>query len=105
MTAFDKARFQKDGDFLFYGEQRQFIARFKRNGRDRAGFISFLCKNFTVEEYVAAYKGGTAPAEILRTKGYVSATVKRILRDAGYPQTQEGFKTYITDQIEKRSAA
>lgn len=108
-TRFDSKRFFNDGDYLTYSVSgdavdRQFIARFKHSRANRAGFKSFLIKNFTVEEYFTARDTGMAPATILETKGYVSKTVCKILAEAGYPQTREGFKAYIDAQVAKTVA-
>lgn len=104
MTKFVRDQFQYGGGYLTYGPERKFVARFKYCARDKAGFMSFLIKNFTVEEYFGAYADGTAPSAILKTKGYVSTTVKRLLKDAGYPQTVEGAAQHIQDGIAKRAA-
>lgn len=104
MTKFVRDQFQYSGGYLTYGPNRLFVARFKYCARDKAAFLSFLIKNFTVEEYFANYADGTAPSAILKAKGYVSTTVKRILKDAGYPQTVEGAAQHIQDGIAKRAA-
>lgn len=88
-TPFVKENFRWDGMFLSYydpataehsrrvtGFSAQFIARFKYNRRDRASFQKFLIANFSVEEYYNA-RISMAPAEILKSKGWVSPTVKR----------------------------
>jgi hypothetical protein len=103
MTKFEKSQFHFFGGYLTY--KGQFIARFKYQKGDRATFQSFLIKNFTVEEYTAQQTAGLAPATILETKGYVSATVRKALRRAGYPETQQGFKDLISAQIAARKAA
>jgi hypothetical protein len=105
MSQFNKAQFNFHGGYLAYGNDRKFVARFKYSSRDRAGFQSFLIKHFSVEEYFAALDAGVAPVRILETKGYVSATVGRILKDAGYPVTQDGFSAYIAAQAAKRAQA
>ena len=109
MTNFVRDQFQYHGGYLTYpvvGSQK-FVARFKYAGRDKAGFVSFLIKYFTVEEYFNLYAEGrgASPVDILKSKGYVSATVKRILKDAGYEQTQCAFDQYIQDGIARRAAA
>lgn len=106
---FDKTQFNWDGLYLMYRGQESgelhFVARFKRKG-DRTGFVEFLRKNFTVEEYFKALVvDRMAPVEILESKGYVSATVKKILKDAGYTPDSEGKTKYLKDQSERWAAS
>lgn len=108
MTKFVKAEFNFDGEYLTYnmaglpdGQTRRFVARFKRNKGDRAGFVSFLIKNFSVEEYFRDYGAGGTPVEIMEKKGYVSNTVKKVLKSMGYEPTQAGFKAYIESRMAK----
>jgi hypothetical protein len=107
MTKFVRDQFQYHGGYLTYGPEEDFVARFKYCSRDKAGFVSFLIKHFTVEEYFNLYDNGcgAAPVTILKSKGYVSATVKRILKDAGYEPTQTAYDQYIQDGIDRRAAA
>ena len=79
-TPFLKENFRWDGMYLTYimssfGEYT-FIARFKRNTRDRASFTKFLIKNFTMKEYFDLLRTST-PEAILKSKGWVSPTVER----------------------------
>lgn len=90
---FDKTNFTCNGGYLKYNDQ--FVARFKHNRRDAAGFKSFLVKNFSVEEYFEMAKT-LAPAEILQTKGYVSKTVQTALVKMGYEPTLDGFNAYLS---------
>lgn len=106
MTAFDKTRFKMDGDYLMYlGHESgdwHFIARFKYAKRDSAGFISFLIKNFTQEEYAVKHVvERMAPVAILETKGYISTTVKKSLKTMGYSPDLAGKTQYIKDQVSK----
>lgn len=107
MTKFRKAQFEYFGGYLHYitdAQERKFIARFKHCPRDRVGFVSFLSKNFTVEEYFNSLEvEKKTPVKILEEKGYVSTTVKNLLRQAGYPETIEGRNAMINDRIEKIS--
>lgn len=104
MTKFDKTKFSWDGMYLTYGADRNFVARFKYARGDRAKFTLFLCKNFTVEEYFTELsKDGSAPMTILESKGYVSATIAKILKQAGYPITQKGKDDYLKDQAALRA--
>lgn len=79
MTKFEKAGFNFDGMYLTYGEDRRFVARFKRGGM--ASFKSFLVKNFTVEQYF--YFTETLrhpPLTVLELKGYVSPAMKKAIK-------------------------
>ncbi len=106
-TPFNANRFIcKQGYLSYLPEGPQggllFVARFKYGAaRDVAGFKKFLCANFTVEEYFSRNNAGEAPAEILKSKGYVSTTVRRVLRKYGYPETLEGKQAYINAVIER----
>lgn len=99
MTAFKKEFFHFDGMYLTYGEHKwggpngepraQFVARFKYRAahlKGRAQFVAFLMKNFTVEEYFAAYAASDAPLNILEKKGYVpfKNTPEGLLAQAAY---------------------
>lgn len=76
MTKFNKEQFNFDGMYLTYGEDRRFVARFKRGGM--ASFKSFLVKNFSVEEYFYKMdKCGHPPLTVLELKGYVSPAVRK----------------------------
>jgi len=100
---FENDQFQFDGMYLMYGPDRKFVARFKVRA-DRSGFVSFLKKNFTVEEYFEALTKGTAPVTIMEAKGYVSATVKKALKSMGYEPTMQGKKQYLSNQVKKDHA-
>lgn len=121
MTQFKKAQFIYEGGYLSYAlstmppmrnadgngtttlldrSNTKFIARFKYCARDKAGFQAFLIKNFTVEEYFGR-DGDCSPVKMLEAKGYISATVRQILKRTDYPQTTQGYKDYITDQVNK----
>lgn len=90
---FDKTNFTCNGGYLKYNDE--FVARFKYNRRDVAGFKSFLTKNFSVEEYFEMAKT-QSPVEILQTKGYVSKTVQNVLIRLGYEPTLAGFNAYLS---------
>jgi flavodoxin len=99
MTKFDKSQFTYDGMYLTY--QGKFVARFKRGGKQE--FLNFLVKNFSVDEYFAKLSGST-PIQVLETKGYVAPKVKKLLKIAGYPQTQAGFDAYLTQVFRPKIA-
>lgn len=67
MTKFDKALINKDIEYVTYGANRKFIARFKHRGPfTKAKFIKELIANHTVEGYFAEMEAGKAPLAILR---------------------------------------
>jgi len=82
MTNFTKQNIEVSGPYLSY--QGKFIARCKENnvtrGHKRA-FISFLIKNFTVEEYFAQMEMNVAPRVILEAKGYIMPHIKKWLKE------------------------
>jgi hypothetical protein len=107
MTMFQKDMFESSGECITYfagGERSKFVARFKYVKSNKASFISFLIKNFTVEEYFDRLDTNESPLTILESKGYIPLHIKRALKQAGYPQTAAGKAQYITAQIAARSA-
>ena len=74
--SFQKEKFEWDGMFLTYGDNRDFIARFKYGRKPYKTGITFLVKNFTVEEYLGLIDHKNpehvAPITALETKGFVS---------------------------------
>jgi len=67
MTKFNKALINKDGEYVTYGADRKFIARFKHRGPfTKAKFLKELIANHTVEGYFAALDAGKAPLAVLR---------------------------------------
>lgn len=94
---FNKRDLYWDGMYLTWGVNRKFVARFKR-ASDKAGFVSFLVKRFEVQEYFKALET-SAPLTVLESKGYVSATVKKLLKRHGYAPTAEGKAEYLNAQV------
>lgn len=114
MTKFIKDQFINSAGHISYcldpmpcaWDRREFVARFKYGAKGGAGsFITFLIKNFTVEEYFGRLKAGETPLAVAESKGYMLPHIKRWLKEAGYPVTQEGFHQYLDDQAAKRKAA
>lgn len=67
MTKFNKALINKVGEYVTYGADRKFIARFKHRGPfTKAKFLKELVANHTVEGYFAELEAGKAPLAILR---------------------------------------
>ena len=102
MTTFTKTNLQFDGMYLTYNGS-QFVARFKR-ASDSKTFVTFLIKNFTVEEYFAQRADGVAPLTIAESKGYLLPHIKKWLKQYGYPLTVEGFYQFAADQGAARRA-
>ena len=90
MTKFVKSEFTK-GEYARY--DGKFVARFKRGNRN--AFISFLCKNFTVEEYFARIEAGEYPLPILESKGYIDPKLAVTLVSMGFEPTVQGKKEYL----------
>jgi hypothetical protein len=105
MTKFAKENFSNSGGYITYGQDRKFVARFKYAKSGAGSFITFLIKNFTVEEYFAAYDAGVAPLKIVEEKGYLLPHIKTWLKRDGYEVSKAGFDKYIQDSIERRKAA
>lgn len=108
MNKFIKDQFSYNGGFLMYGQypdRPRFVARFKYRGGDKAGFLSFLIKNFSPEEYFARLDANETPVAILESKGYVSATVKKILKQAGFAPTIEGKRRFVENRIAQYTSA
>lgn len=67
MTTFQKSLFTTSGEYVFYGADRKFVARFKHRGPfTKAKFLKELIANHTVEGYFAALDAGKAPLAVLR---------------------------------------
>lgn len=96
---FEKSLFCWDGLYLTYGSERKFVARFKR-ASDKSGFLTFLIKNFSVEEYFLKL-ADQPPVKVLEEKGYISATVKKVLVSMGYRPTIEGKQQYLNNLVGK----
>lgn len=103
MTKFIKTEFNADGEYVTYGPDRKFVARFKYQRGGKGSFITFLIKNFTVEEYFAQYDSGVTPLEILESKGYLQPHIKKTLQENGYEVSVAGKKQYINDLVSKYS--
>lgn len=111
MTRFVKEQFQGT-EYVEYcldpmpcaWDRRKFVARFKYAKNGRASFITFLIKNFTVEEYFARLAAGEAPLAVLESKGYLLPHIKKWLRRDGYAVSPAGFRQMVQDQIAARAA-
>jgi hypothetical protein len=102
MTKFVKGMFQINGDFITYCDgtnTKKVVARFKYAKSSQASFISFLIKNFTVEEYFTRLKTEYSPLAILQSKGYMLAHVKKLLKDAGYSTDKAGLDAYVANRV------
>ena len=80
-TYFQKEQFSWDGMYLTYGENRDFIARFKYGRKPYKTWINFLVKHFTVEEYLNRIDhknpNHVGPLTALESKGFISPNRKR----------------------------
>jgi hypothetical protein len=101
-------KFSKDS---FYGTEyinytmpdgtSKFVARFKYVRSAKASFLTFLTKNFTVEEYFGRLEKGESPLPILQSKGFIQPHIKKMLKAQGYPVTQAGFEQLVQDNVAK----
>ena len=107
MTAFNKDEFMNYGMYVHYKVDGdiKFVARFKYASSGKRSFITFLTKNFTVEEYFGRLAAGEAPLTILQSKGYLQPHIKKYLKQLGYPVTKAGYERYIQDNILNRQVA
>lgn len=94
MTPFLKEQFSINREYVHYNGQ--FVARFKHKPGSKGSFITFLIKNFTVQEYFAAMDSGLAPLQIVEAKGYILPHIRKWLKDAGLPQTREGLNMFLS---------
>jgi hypothetical protein len=96
MTKFIKEEFIKVAGYVHYNADRngeRFVCR-NRVASHSNPFITFLIKNFTVEEYFALRGKGIAPLTILQTKGYISPNMRKVLKAANLPMTLESVATW-----------
>lgn len=96
MAKFNKDLIVNDGMYVKY--EGRFVARFKRGGAK--SFISFLVKNFEVEEYFQLL-ATVPPLTVLETKGFVDSNTKRALKFMGFAPTQAGKKAYLDSIVSK----
>ena len=79
---FHKELFSYHGGYLMYGNDlndQVFIARFKYGKKNWRTWANFLCKNFTVAEYLQL-ADETNPRQALESKGFYDETTVRVLR-------------------------
>ena len=102
MTKFSKDSFSGT-EYVNYttGGVSKFVARFKYVRGTKASFLTFLTKNFTVEEYFGRLEKSESPLEILQSKGFIQPHIKKHLKELGYPVTQAGFEQLVQDNVAK----
>jgi hypothetical protein len=89
------------GEYAMYNGK--FLARFKRGSRN--AFLTFLCKNFTVEEYFERLDAGVPPLTILESKGYIDPKLGKLLKTIGFAPTVEGKAQYLMSITSKTKVA
>jgi len=80
---FHKDLFSYHGGYLMYGNNLNdqiFIARFKYGKKNWRAWANFLCKNFTVEEYLQAVEETKNPREVIESKGFYDDTTVRVMK-------------------------
>jgi hypothetical protein len=103
MTKFNKDSFSGTEYVNYFTPEgtSKFVARFKYVRGSKASFLTFLTKNFTVEEYFGRLEKGESPLAILQSKGYMQPHIKKHLKELGYPVTQAGFEQLVQDNVAK----
>lgn len=67
MNKFTKDNLHRDGQYLLYGLDRRFVARFKHGGPfTMSRFKKELIANHTPNDYFREYDRGVAPLNILK---------------------------------------
>ena len=67
MNTFTKDNLRREGQYLLFGPDRKFVARFKHGGPfTMTKFRKELIASHTPESYFAEYDRGVAPLNILR---------------------------------------
>ena len=104
MTKFTKDSFSGTEyvNYIMPNGTSKFVARFKYVRGSKASFLTFLAKNFSVEEYFARLDAGESPWPILQSKGYMQPHIKKMLKAAGLPVTPAGFEQLIQDRVDAR---
>lgn len=98
---FEKARFEKSGDFLHYRRatgERVFIARNKHSKGDAPRMITHLIQNWTVNGYLTEL-ADSAPLPVMMKRGFLPGTIRRLCRQRGFPETPAGYDALLTAQI------
>ena len=107
-TPFTKQNLVNDGMYIHHvapDGTRTFVARFKGVQRRSLGpFMTFLRRNFTVEEYFAEREAGETPLRIARKKGFILSHIKTWMKREGYALTLEGYERWLADQTAKLDA-
>lgn len=117
-TKFDLAQFDMGYGrerYVMYGPDRMFIGRFKysRAAACAKHFVKFLIANFTVEEYLEGLqtpnpkfpRNKLAPAEVLRTKGFVDYNTLQAMKQGGYATEREMMDAIMAAHDARRAAA
>ena len=92
-TPFNRKDINVSGEYVHLirkANDKQFIGRFRKGSGGSRKFISFLIKNFTIEEYFALLED-LPPLKVLETKGYISPNMTKLLKLYGLPITQDGI--------------
>ena len=98
---FHKELFNYNGGYLTYGNNLNdevFIARFKYWKTHRT-WITFLCKNFTVAEYLEAAEA-TSPREAIEEKGFYDETTVRVMK--GRLQAKDRIIAELNKRLEAK---
>ena len=96
---FKRERFDYSGGYLNYTDDNgteRFVARFKyAQTTSRGPWVTFMIKNFTVEEYFSALADGYTPLEVMRARGYVLSHIKKWMKSDGWTDlTHAGYNAW-----------
>lgn len=86
-----------------------FVARFKYSSADKGRFLTFLIKNFTPEQFFKAvntpnpsnpWGNPFSPAPVLEAKGYISSTIRKSMKRAGYTVfNKETYRAHFANDV------
>jgi hypothetical protein len=100
--SFHKELFSYSGGYLMYGHNlndQVFIARFKYGKKNWRTWANFLCKNFTVAEYLEAAEA-TSPREAIEEKGFYDETTVRVMK--GRLQAKDRIIAELNKRLEAK---
>jgi hypothetical protein len=96
---FKKDQFNYSGGYLDYTDDngtKRFVARFKyAQTTSRGPWVTFMIKNFTVEEYFSGIADGYTPLKVMEARGYVLSHIKKWMKSDGWTDlTHAGYKAW-----------
>ena len=100
---FKRDQFTYFGGCLNYTDDNgteRFVARFKYAATSSRGtWVTFMVKNFTVEEYFLALEDST-PLQVMQGRGYVLSHIKTWMKRDGWTDlTYAGYKAWAAQRV------